>query len=48
MAFILLFALFAALAIAGLLGWTVDSRDPDYSLRLTPYDRSESGPRRLG
>ena len=36
---VILLMLFILIALAGLYGFGTDSRDPEYSLRLRPYER---------
>ena len=46
----ILLVLFVLMALAGIYGLGTDSRDPDYSLRLRPYERQPDGrhlPRQL-
>lgn len=48
---VILLMLFIGLALAGIYGLGTDSRDPEYSLRLRPYEQRPVGrhlPRRLG
>jgi hypothetical protein len=36
---VILLVLFVLMALAGIYGLGTDSRDPEYSLRLLPYER---------
>jgi hypothetical protein len=36
---VILLVLFVLVALAGIYGFGTDSRDPEYSLRLHPYER---------
>jgi hypothetical protein len=36
---LILLMLFVLMALAGIYGFGTDSRDPEYSLRLRPYER---------
>ena len=47
---VILLMLFILMALAGIYGFGTDSRDPEYSLRLRPYERQPDGrhlPRQL-